>query len=93
MSLIWCSPAPGECVHGDPVADCPICHPHHSRLDDGGPVLLALLIAAVLVFGRSAWDRETAFEDARQREHIERLEQQQPGATQRLRDIAAERRR
>lgn len=92
MSLLWTS-QPGDCVHGEPAAECPICHPHHSRLDDGGLVLLVLIIAAIAVFGRGSWDRETAFEDAQRREHIERLEQQQPGATQRLPDIAAEQRR
>lgn len=72
MSLLWTS-QPGDCVHGEPAAECPICHPHHSRLDDGGLVLLALLVAAMLVFGRGSWDRELAFDAAVQRDHDARV--------------------
>lgn len=73
MRLMWSDPAPGECVHGEPVDTCPICHPHHSRLDDGGIVLLVLLVAAMLVFGRGSWERELAFDDAVQRAHDARV--------------------
>lgn len=72
MSLLWTS-QPGDCAHGEPAAECPICHPHHSRLDVEGAVLLALLVAAMLVFGRGSWERELAFDDAVHRAHVARI--------------------
>lgn len=57
-------PTCGDCRHLEPADTCPICHPHTSRLDRGGVLLLVLLVAALLVFGRGSWERELAFDDA-----------------------------
>lgn len=69
--LLWTPPTPGDCVHGEPAADCPLCHPHASPLDRHGVVLLVLLVVALAVFGRGSWERELAFDDAVHRAHVE----------------------
>lgn len=69
--LLWTPPTPGDCRHGEPASTCPICHPDHSRLDEPAVrVLLVLLLAALLVFGRGSWDRELAFDDAVHQAHV-----------------------
>lgn len=55
--LLWTPPTPGDCRHGEPASTCPICHPDHSRLDEPAVrVLLVLLLAALLVFGRGSFE-------------------------------------
>lgn len=70
-------------------------HDSHSTMEPLPRWLTALLVAiyiGALAYAAAAnWEREQAFDDARLREHQERLERARPGALERLRDLAHER--
>lgn len=71
--LLWTPPQSGDCVHGEPSADCPLCHPHRSRVDDPWALVLGVLfLVALAVYGRDSWARELAFDDAI-RAHVARI--------------------
>lgn len=79
------------CVHGDRALTCARCR--DTRGNDPLALIVAVLaVAGFLLLGARAVRLEEAAEQDALRQHLERLEQQRPGALERLRDIAAEQR-
>lgn len=80
------------CDHGQPAHTCASCR--DERASSAVDLIVAtLFVVGFLLAGVKAFDREVAgFEAEQQRQHLERLERAQPGARERLREIAAEQR-
>ncbi|MEZ5421014.1 MAG: hypothetical protein R2708_27245 [Vicinamibacterales bacterium] len=85
-------PVDDQCDHGAPAARCPQCR-EAARQDPLALVIAILTVAGLLLLGGRAARLEAVSEREQLQRHLQRLEQHQPGALDRLTAIAADARR
>lgn len=89
--IVWGEHLPTRCEHNDHPLRCPACF--DARMSSAVELVVAVVcVAGFLLLGARALDLEAVAEREQLRQHLERLERQQPGARQRLEELAADRR-